>query len=125
MLDLWLVKFSNVFFTDINLYDLNGQLISTSRPQIFQEGLLSPCMNPGAFKELDINRKTIFIQQERIGTLRYYSDKGGPQVPPGLDEAVELWDEDAFEAVARTNFGDHAEVTATPEGFSVEDYEHD
>lgn len=73
MLDLWLVKFSNVFFTDINLYDLNGQLISTSRPQIFQEGLLSPCMNPGAFKELDINRKTIFIQQERIGTLRYYS----------------------------------------------------
>ncbi len=73
MLALWLVKFSNVFFTDINLYDLSGKLVSTSRPQIFQEGLLSPCMNPKAYKELNFNKKTIFIQQERIGGLEYYS----------------------------------------------------
>ena len=30
-----LIKFSNVFKTDINLYDLNGFLIATSRPEIF------------------------------------------------------------------------------------------
>jgi hypothetical protein len=31
----------------------------------------------------------------------------------------------AWEDVCRTNFGDHAEVTATRRGFSVEFYEHD
>lgn len=32
---------------------------------------------------------------------------------------------DRYEDVIRSNFGDHAQVTATPEGFSVEYYEHD
>lgn len=31
----------------------------------------------------------------------------------------------SWENVARANFGDHAEVTATRDGFSVEYYEHD
>lgn len=31
----------------------------------------------------------------------------------------------SFESVARTNFGDHAEVTATLGGFNVEGYDHD
>ena len=30
-----------------------------------------------------------------------------------------------WESIARENFGDHAEVTATKDGFSVEYYEHD
>jgi two-component system, NtrC family, nitrogen regulation sensor histidine kinase NtrY len=69
----WLVKFSNVFFTDINLFDLEGKLISSSRPQIFNEGLIGPRMDPEAYKELSVNRKTIFIHKERIGSLDYYS----------------------------------------------------
>lgn len=32
---------------------------------------------------------------------------------------------DSFEAVAKANFGDHAVVTATTEGFEVEFFEHD
>lgn len=70
---MWLVKFSNVFFTDINLYDLNGNLISSSRPQVFSEGLLSQKMNPVAFKALAFNKKTIYIHKEQIGSLEYYS----------------------------------------------------
>lgn len=31
----------------------------------------------------------------------------------------------AWENVARANFGDHAQVTATAEGFNIEYYEHD
>jgi hypothetical protein len=31
----------------------------------------------------------------------------------------------AWEEVAKANFGDHAEVTATKDGFNVEYYEHD
>jgi HAMP domain-containing protein len=69
----YLVKFSNVFFSDINLFDLNGMLISSSRPQVFNEGLLADRMDPEAYKELAINKKTIFIHKEKIGDLEYYS----------------------------------------------------
>jgi signal transduction histidine kinase len=68
-----LTKFSNVFFTDINFYDTNGDLISSSRPQIFAEGLVSYKMNTEAFNQIAINNKTFLIQKERIGKLEYYS----------------------------------------------------
>jgi signal transduction histidine kinase len=68
-----LSKFSNVFFTDINFYDINGNLISSSRPQIFAEGLVSYKMNTDAYNQLAINKKTFLIQKEKIGKLEYYS----------------------------------------------------
>ncbi|MEI6765598.1 MAG: ATP-binding protein [Bacteroidota bacterium] len=68
-----LVKFSNVFFTDINLYDTHGNLISTSRPQIFTEGLVSMRMNPLAYGEMTYNSKTLYVHKENIGSLEYYS----------------------------------------------------
>jgi two-component system, NtrC family, nitrogen regulation sensor histidine kinase NtrY len=68
-----LVKFSNVFFTDINLFDLNGDLIASSRPQIFNEGLVSYKINPLAYNELMFKNKTIFIHKEKIGSLEFYS----------------------------------------------------
>ena len=69
----FLVKLSNVFFTDINVFDTRGNLVSSSRPQIFTEGLLSTKMNPVAFNQLRYKKKTLFIQKERIGLLNYYS----------------------------------------------------
>jgi two-component system, NtrC family, nitrogen regulation sensor histidine kinase NtrY len=68
-----LVKFSNVFFTDINLFNLNGDLIASSRPQIFNEGLVSYKINPLAYNELVYKNKTIFIHKEKIGSLEFYS----------------------------------------------------
>jgi len=68
-----LIKFSNVFFSDINLYDLEGNLIATSRPKIFEEGLLSRKMNATAFNELSHIKKTQYIHSERIGELEYLS----------------------------------------------------
>lgn len=68
-----LSKFSNVFFTDINFYDINGNLISSSRSQIFSEGLISYKMNKDAYNQLAINKKTFLIQKEKIGKLEYYS----------------------------------------------------
>jgi nitrogen fixation/metabolism regulation signal transduction histidine kinase len=68
-----LVKFSQVFFTDINLYDLNGFLLATSRPEIFQKGLISNRMNQRAFTELEHKGKAQFIQKENIGSLEYSS----------------------------------------------------
>jgi two-component system nitrogen regulation sensor histidine kinase NtrY len=72
-LDELLVKFSNVFFTDINLYDPDGVLLATSRPEIFERGLLGIKIHPSAYRELIVNNRNEFVHEERIGTLKYLS----------------------------------------------------
>lgn len=66
-------KWSFVFFTDINLYDLNGNLIASSRPQIFDDGLISKKMNSVAFNQLNFSNKTLLIQDEKIGNYKFLS----------------------------------------------------
>jgi len=73
VLERLLIKFSDVFFTDINLFDLNGNLINSSRPQIFDEKLVGRKMNPTAFMELTINNNSLYIQDESIGRQDYLS----------------------------------------------------
>ncbi len=68
-----LYKFSLVFFSDINLYDLNGTLLATSRPEIFNEGLKSTKMNPQAFFNLNSYNKSLYIHEEKIGDYKYLS----------------------------------------------------
>jgi signal transduction histidine kinase len=68
-----LKKFSNVFFTDINLYDTNGNLYASSRPKVFDEGLTSKKMNPEAFLQIAVFERAEFIHDERIGKLEYLS----------------------------------------------------
>ncbi len=66
-------KFSNVFFTDINLYDLEGNLFATSRGKVFDEGLVSRKMNPEAYLQLHINKRSEFVHDENVGNLAYLS----------------------------------------------------
>ncbi len=73
LLENLLVKFSNVFFTDINLFDLKGELINSSFPQIYDENLISRKMNSIAFMELTINNNSLFIHDENIGRQDYLS----------------------------------------------------
>lgn len=68
-----LVKFSNIFFTDINLYGLDGKLLASSRPEIFEEELISGRMNANAFNQLVNYKKLLFIQDENIGKQKYLS----------------------------------------------------
>ncbi|PLX14048.1 MAG: hypothetical protein C0598_02330, partial [Marinilabiliales bacterium] len=68
-----LQKFSIVFFTDINLYDSKGVLMATSRQQIFNEGFLSPLINPKAYEEIMIDNLLFYNCTEQIGNLKYYS----------------------------------------------------
>jgi signal transduction histidine kinase len=68
-----LKKSSSVFFTDINFYDVNGNLYSSSRSKVFDEGLTSKKMNPEAFLQIAILGKSEFIHDERIGKLEYLS----------------------------------------------------
>lgn len=68
-----LQKFAKVFYTDINMYDNDGYLLGTSRPKVFNIGLLSEQMNPTALKYMNYNQKSEFVQAESIGDLNYSS----------------------------------------------------
>ncbi len=68
-----LINLSNIFATDINLYDLNGFLMATSRPEIFYRNLTSMRMDIMAYINLSDLTKSEYIQTESIGTLGYLS----------------------------------------------------
>ena len=72
-LDELLIKLSNVFNTDINLYNnQNGFLIATSRQEIFNRNLTSQRINNMALNNLNIGISE-FYQKEKIGDLEYLS----------------------------------------------------
>ncbi|TAJ12801.1 GHKL domain-containing protein [Marinilabiliaceae bacterium JC017] len=68
-----LQKFSNVFFCDINMFDLKGKLLATSRPELYNKEITGTLMTPTAIVELSNYRKTEFIHEESIGSLKYTS----------------------------------------------------
>jgi len=72
-LGMLLQKFSLVFFSDINLYDTQGRLIATSRPQIFEQGLLSEMINPRAYEEIFVDKLLYYNTTERIGGMEFFS----------------------------------------------------
>lgn len=66
-----LSKLSKVFFTDINLYGLDGRLLSSSRPRVFKEGFMAQMMDPKAYTAMRFGHHSSLIQTERIGKLEY------------------------------------------------------
>ncbi len=72
-LDELLIKFSNVFNSDINLYDEDGNLLATSRSEIFNQQLLSRRMNRLVFENLSAGNASEFIHNEHIGEMKYIS----------------------------------------------------
>lgn len=72
-LNYQLTNLSKIFNTDINIYDTEGFLVSTSRQNVFNSGLLSEQINPLAKKELAVLEQSEFIHSENIGSLHYDS----------------------------------------------------
>ncbi len=68
-----LVRLSNIFNTDINLYDLNGYIMATSRQEIFFNDLLSRRINNMALINMKDFIRSEFYQNEKIGKLEYIS----------------------------------------------------
>jgi two-component system nitrogen regulation sensor histidine kinase NtrY len=66
-------KFSKVFFTDINLYDTKGNLIVSTRPRLFDIGLISGKLNSDASFSMLVQKKTLFVHNENIGALSFLS----------------------------------------------------
>lgn len=57
--------------SDYNIYDLTGNLLYSTQPKIYKEGIISPKMNSDAFLNLNTKPRTEYIQNERIGSLEY------------------------------------------------------
>lgn len=72
-LDHLLSRASNVFFTDITLYNVHGSLLATSRPQIFAAGLLGDRMDPVAYRNMVLNNASSFVHEEAIGNAKFLS----------------------------------------------------
>jgi signal transduction histidine kinase len=72
-LEATLIVLSNAFNTDLNMYDMSGNLLVSSRYEIFDKNLIGKKMNREAFHALAIDKQSKFIHTERIGTISYYS----------------------------------------------------
>lgn len=72
-LEYLLKKFSAVFATDINVYNLMGDMLASSQPKIYSKGLIANKMNTIAFEEVHLDNKSEYIHEETIGKLNYLS----------------------------------------------------
>lgn len=74
--DRWtevLQRYAETFFTDLNLYQLNGQLLATTRPEVFESNLQAPLMNAEAYQSLHREHALYFTHQEHLGKVVYES----------------------------------------------------
>ncbi len=72
-LNFKLLRLSKSFNADINIYDNIGNLIASSRPKIYDIGIISEQMNAKALKLLKIDKKAKHIHAEKIGNLTFLS----------------------------------------------------
>lgn len=56
---------------DINVYDTNGRLLSSSADYIFKKGIKAPLMNPSALQNLQRGSNRLQVQAEYIGQLAF------------------------------------------------------
>lgn len=68
-----LVRLSGIFFTDVNLYRPDGGLLATSRPQVFDAGLVGRRMDASAFSAMALAGTSEFVHDESIGRARFRS----------------------------------------------------
>ena len=72
-LNYQLQMISSVFYCDINIYGVDGILIGTSRQELFKNGLAGAQMNPRAYYSLTYTDSVRFLEEEKIGNLKYKS----------------------------------------------------
>ncbi|MEX0966331.1 MAG: ATP-binding protein [Bacteroidia bacterium] len=65
------LNLSNLYQSDINLYNTSGTLITSSQPVIFERNLISGKMNGRAYFDLKYRKRSIAIQNENINRLEY------------------------------------------------------
>jgi two-component system nitrogen regulation sensor histidine kinase NtrY len=56
---------------DINLYDMSGRLVLTTRPLVYEYGLLSNFINPEAYRRIIEEKENEALLSESLGQLKY------------------------------------------------------
>lgn len=64
---------SDIHGVNVNVYDLKGDLQVSSEGNVYNKGVLSRKMNPGAFYHLSRMRQVLRVQDEKIGRFSYFS----------------------------------------------------
>lgn len=59
--------------SDFSVFDLSGKLLFSSQTKLFERGLVGDYMHPKAFLEVARNQRTIFLQNEQIGSFAFKS----------------------------------------------------
>ena len=67
-------KISNVHATDLNVYDLSGNLKVSSVPLPYNKGIVSEKMDPVAFYHLNKLKDVQYFQEQNIGSLNYLNN---------------------------------------------------
>ena len=68
-----LQHYAATFFTDLNLYSLDGMLIATTRPEINELNLQAPLMNAEAYQQMNNNKALYYTHEEHLGKGKYES----------------------------------------------------
>ncbi len=66
-------RYATTFFTELNLYGLDGGLIATTRQEIFDLNLQAPLMNAKAYQTMHGNKELFYTQEEHLGKAQYES----------------------------------------------------
>ena len=66
-------EFTRLTRNDLNLYNIHGELIRSTRPELFDQYLVGKRMNNKAFRQIVKQRQLRFVDLESIAGLRFYS----------------------------------------------------
>ena len=58
---------------DVNMYGLNGNLLATTRPEIYKKQILSNIMDPNAFDKLVYQKEIQFTHDEKVSGFSFLS----------------------------------------------------
>lgn len=68
-----IAEVSDLHNVDVNFYDVNGNLLVSTQPYIYNKHLLSTQMEPRAYQQLHYDNNIRYIQSEKVGDFEYLS----------------------------------------------------
>lgn len=69
-----IIKISEIHAADINLYDLEGNLRTSSLPLPYNRGIVGTKMDPQAYYHINKQKEVQYFKEEHIGTLSFVSN---------------------------------------------------
>ncbi|MBR5018857.1 MAG: HAMP domain-containing protein [Bacteroidales bacterium] len=66
-------EFNRITRSDLNLYNIHGELIRSTKPELFDQFLVGKRMNNRAFRQIVKQRQLRFVDLESIAGVRFYS----------------------------------------------------